>query len=91
MKKNNNKAYRKMWLLLAAMVASAVVASLGFTALIYAVTPLLASLLIAGGALVSLVTWMTLAVYTLERAYEPGRPTRLPVAAVQRDLNPARS
>lgn len=87
MKKNAN-AYKKMWLLLVAMVASALVASLAFTTLIYAVTPMLASLMIAGGALVSLLTWITLAIFTLERTYEPGRPTHLPT---QPKLKPARS
>ena len=87
MKKNNN-AYKKMWLLMAGMIASAVIASLAFTSLIYSVSPQIGSLLTAGGALLSLVIWMALGVITLERAYEPGRPTRLPNATVQSELKP---
>lgn len=77
MKKKNN-SYKKMWMLLAGMVISALVLAFVFTSLLYSVSPQLSSLLIAGGAMFSLVAWMTLAVITLERAYEPGRPTRLP-------------
>ena len=84
MKKNNS--YKQMWLLLAAMVVSAVIASLAFTSLIYSVSAQIGSLLIAGGALLSLVIWMALAVVALERAYEPGRPTSLPTNRVTSEL-----
>jgi hypothetical protein len=84
--KKKNSSYKKMWLLLAALVVSAVVASLAFTSLIYAVSSLLGGLLIAGGALFSLVGWTILVVLTLERAYEPGRPVSLPTSGLQGDL-----
>ena len=87
MKKNKN-SYKKMWLLLAGMIVSALLASLAFTSLIYSVSPQFGTLLIAGGALLSLIIWMALAVITLERAYEPGRPTRLSATTVQSELKP---
>lgn len=71
-----------MWLLLAGMVISAVVASLALTSLIYAVTPQIGTLVIGAGALASLIAWLTIAMFTLEQAYEPDRPTRLPVSTV---------
>lgn len=84
--KKNDRAYQKMWLLLAGMIASAVILSLAFTSLLYAVTPQMGAVLVAGGALLSLVAWMSLAVITLERSYEPDRPTRLPAPALQGEL-----
>ncbi len=86
MKNNNKNSYKKMWLLLVGMIISAVVMSLAFTSLIYAVSPQLGLLLIGSAALFSLVAWISLAVITLERSYEPGRPTRLPGTAVQSEL-----
>jgi heme/copper-type cytochrome/quinol oxidase subunit 4 len=87
MKKNNS--YKKMWLLLIGMIASALIGSLAFTSLIYSVSSQLASVLIMGGALISLVVWMVLAVITLERSYEPGRPTNFATTNSKRDLNPS--
>jgi hypothetical protein len=84
MKKNNS--YKKMWLLLAAMVVSTVVVAFAFTSLIYSVSALLGGLFIAGGAMFTLVAWMTIAVFMLERAYEPGRPTSLPTPNLQHDM-----
>ena len=85
MKKKNN-SYKKMWLLLVGMIASALILSLAFTSLIFSLSTQLGSVLIGSGALLSLVVWLALAVITLERAYEPGRPTSLPTHKVQSDL-----
>ena len=71
-----------MWLLLAGMVVSALVAAFAFTSLLYTVSPQLGSLVIMSGALLGLVAWLTIALVALGRAYEPGRPTSLPATPV---------
>ena len=84
MKKKN--AYKKMWFLLGGMVVSAVVAALAFTTLIYSVVPQFGTLLIAGGALLSLLVWMALILIALDWAYEPGRPTKRNTKMISSEL-----
>ena len=87
--KKNSAAYKKMWLMLVTMIAAALIVAFAFTVLIYGILPQSALLLIAGAALLSVVVWIALVTYALERAYEPGKPVRRLAPAGSRDLTPA--